>query len=108
MASSLTGTAEFKALHDHYEQMKDQHMRALFDGDQERFKKFRWAPPYICEICSVCTCVCVCVCVCMCVNVHSVTLAGAEGEVLLDYSKNIVTENTMKLLFDLVCVHGTL
>ena len=44
----------------------------------------------------------------MCVNVHSVTLAGAEGEVLLDYSKNIVTENTMKLLFDLVCVHGTL
>ena len=65
-------------------------------------------PTYVRYAVCVHVCVCVCVCVCMCVNVHSVTLAGAEGEVLLDYSKNIVTENTMKLLFDLVCVHGTL
>ena len=33
---------------------------------------------------------------------HSITLKGEDGDILLDYSKNIITENTMKLLFDLV------
>lgn len=33
---------------------------------------------------------------------RSITLKGEDGDILLDYSKNIITENTMKLLFDLV------
>ena len=32
----------------------------------------------------------------------SIKLGGDEGKMLLDYSKNIITEKTMKLLFDLV------
>ncbi len=36
------------------------------------------------------------------VSVHSISLDGEEGKVLLDYSKNIVTKETMKLLFNLV------
>lgn len=34
--------------------------------------------------------------------VYSIKLNGEDGDVLLDYSKNIITERTMKLLFDLV------
>lgn len=43
MASPLTETAEYKALQAHHEQTKGQHMRALFEKDKERFKKFRQA-----------------------------------------------------------------
>lgn len=32
----------------------------------------------------------------------SISLDGAEGEILLDYSKNIITKKTMELLFSLV------
>ena len=32
----------------------------------------------------------------------SATLSGQDGEILLDYSKNIVSEKTMQLLFKLV------
>jgi glucose-6-phosphate isomerase len=37
--SSLTQTKEWKALQNHYVQIKDQHMRDLFAVDEERFKK---------------------------------------------------------------------
>ena len=33
---------------------------------------------------------------------YSIKLNGEDGEILLDYSKNVITERTMKLLFDLV------
>lgn len=33
----------------------------------------------------------------------SITLEGEDGTILLDYSKNIITKETMKLLFNLVC-----
>ena len=33
---------------------------------------------------------------------RSATLSGQDGEILLDYSKNIVSEKTMQLLFKLV------
>ena len=42
-------------------------------------------------------------CNCIHDSVSSITLKGDEGEILLDYSKNIVTKETMKLLFNLVC-----
>ncbi len=32
----------------------------------------------------------------------SIKLTGKDGDLLLDYSKNIITEDTLKLLFDLV------
>ena len=38
----------------------------------------------------------------VCANSFSMSLATSDGELLLDYSKNIVTEDTMRLLFDLV------
>ena len=41
MASSLTATAEYKALQAHYEQSKEQHMRALFEKNPDRFQEFR-------------------------------------------------------------------
>ncbi len=46
-------------------------------------------------------------CVCACFW-YSVTFAGAEGPILLDYSKNIVTKDTMKLLFQLVSVEAAM
>ena len=36
----------------------------------------------------------------------SVAFKGAEGPILLDYSKNIITKETMKLLFQLVSQWG--
>ena len=39
----------------------------------------------------------------MCVfTPNRVQLTGEDGDLLLDYSKNIVSEKTMKLLFNLV------
>ena len=37
--------------------------------------------------------------------IFSLSLATPDEELLLDYSKNIITEETMKLLLDLVGVH---
>ena len=34
--------------------------------------------------------------------VCSISLEGEDGTILLDYSKNIITKETMKLLFNLV------
>lgn len=40
-------------------------------------------------------------------NIHvflSTSLTGQDGDILLDYSKNIITEKTMQLLFKLVSI----
>ena len=40
--SSVTASAEWVALQDHYKQAKDWHMRDLFEQDAKRFEKFRY------------------------------------------------------------------
>lgn len=37
-----------------------------------------------------------------CFTLHSMKLTGNDGDVLFDFSKNIVSEKTMQLLFGLV------
>lgn len=70
--SVLTDSAEWKALEAHREVMEDIHMRDLFAGDPARFDK------------------------------HSLHFAGEEGNtILVDYSKNRITEDTMALLVNL-------
>ncbi len=63
----LTKKTSWKTLQQHHKQVKNLHMRDLFDQDAERFKKFS-------------------------LNC---------GDLLLDYSKNRITEETMRLLFNL-------
>lgn len=41
-----------------------------------------------------------CACVCSC----SLTLKTDDGDILLDYSKNLITDEVMKMLVDLVNV----
>jgi glucose-6-phosphate isomerase len=60
-------TKAWKALEAHAEEMKEVHMRELFEKDPSRFKKF----------------------------------SKALGDVFVDYSKNIITAETLKLLVDL-------
>ena len=60
----------WKALKKHYEQIKDVHMRDLFNDDPQRFDR-----------CSL-----------------------RRGELLLDYSKNRITDETLQLLFTLARV----
>jgi glucose-6-phosphate isomerase len=62
-----TKTAEWKQLNEHYEQMKNVHMRDLFARDNSRFDKFTIQFDHL----------------------------------LLDYSKNIITDQTMRLLLNL-------
>lgn len=57
----------WQALQEHYEEIKDVHMRDMFEEDPERFRKF------------------------------SLTL----NDILFDYSKNRITQETMDLLVDL-------
>lgn len=76
MATFLSATAEMKELQKHYELMKDKHMRDYFETDHKRFDKF------------------------------SLKVTGAEGDVLLDYSKNVIEEHTMQLLFKLARARG--
>ncbi len=65
--NDLTKLAAWKALQQHYKQVKKLHLRDLFEKDPKRFEKF------------------------------SVRFA----DLLLDYSKNRITSETMKLLFQL-------
>ena len=37
------------------------------------------------------------------VSSYSTSISTEEGDVLIDYSKNLITEDTMKMLFNLVC-----
>lgn len=67
----------WKALSEHYKSVASQlHLRTLFEQDPKRFDKF-----------------------------HSV-LKNKDGDFLLDYSKNIITEETFKLLLDLAKERG--
>lgn len=65
--TAITETTAWKALHTHWEEMKHQHMRDLFDRDPTRFDRF--------------------------------TLQ--VNDILLDYSKNRITEETLSLLVEL-------
>jgi glucose-6-phosphate isomerase len=65
--SALTQSPVWKALEAHYEQVKEVHLRDLFEQDPQRFEKF------------------------------SLIL----NDILLDYSKNRITEETVSLLLDL-------
>ncbi|HFD78895.1 MAG TPA: glucose-6-phosphate isomerase [Gammaproteobacteria bacterium] len=66
--SSVTQKPAWQALQRHFEQVKDLHMRELFDADPQRQRRF----------------------------------SLRHGHLLLDYSKNRVTEETLALLLDLV------
>jgi glucose-6-phosphate isomerase len=65
--SKLTKKAAWKALQEHFEQVKDLHMRDLFAADTGRFEKF----------------------------------SLRYNDILLDYSKNRICEETLPLLIDL-------
>ena len=62
-----TKTLAWKALAEHFETIKDQHMRDWFSTDPNRFDRF----------------------------------SIRTEEVLFDYSKNRITDKTLKLLIDL-------
>ena len=64
---ALTQSAAWRALHSHYQGMRDVHMRDLFDADPQRFVNF----------------------------------SQTFNDLLLDYSKNIISKETMGLLLDL-------
>ena len=64
---TLLNKKSWQALQQHHAQVKNLHMRDLFDQDKQRFDKF---------------------------SLHS-------GDLLLDYSKNRITEETMRLLLEL-------
>ena len=66
--SQLTDSKAWKALEQHFETVKDLHMRDLFDQDPDRFEKF----------------------------------STQMDDLLLDFSKNRITDETFKLLIDLV------
>ena len=77
--SALTTSAAWKALEAHYAVMKDVHMKDLFAQDPHRFAKF------------------------------SLTFEETNNkseQLLLDYSKNIVTDETMQLLYQLAEQQG--
>jgi glucose-6-phosphate isomerase len=65
--SALTGSAAWRALQSHAEAMAAVHLRELFAGDPDRFKRF----------------------------------SLRFDDLLLDYSKNRVTDETLRLLLDL-------
>ena len=63
-----TETQSWKNLVDHFNKMKNIHMKDLFAGDPERFNKY------------------------------TIRL----NDILVDYSKNIITDETLKLFFGLI------
>jgi len=70
--ATLTEKAEWKKLQQHYDgEAKTFHIRKLFEDDSNRFNKF------------------------------SKTLSTPEGDLLVDFSKNIITEDTLSALFNL-------
>lgn len=76
MSASLTQCPEFSALKSHYEAASKLHMRDLFAKDPKRFEKF------------------------------SARIDTKDGIILVDYSKNIITDETMKLLMNLAKARG--
>jgi glucose-6-phosphate isomerase len=71
MATSVTHSPAWKALEKHFDQNSSLNLNQLFAADQDRFKTF------------------------------STTFSSGKGEILLDYSKNLITSETLKLLLDL-------
>lgn len=69
---SLTSLPAYQALAQHYADHKDDTILSHFTSDPTRFSKF------------------------------SLSFVALETEILLDYSKNRVSPQTMKLLFDLM------
>ena len=67
-AINPTQTAAWKALQQHFSEMKDQQMPALFERDPQRFERFS---------------------------------KRLGEELLVDYSKNIITSETLDLLLQL-------
>jgi len=67
MSSRLTQSAAWKALQSHFDDVKDIHMRQLFEDNPNRFDEF----------------------------------SLQFNNLLLDFSKNRITQKTMKLLYDL-------
>jgi len=65
--SSLPDSRSWMALIDHYQTIKDVHMRTLFDGDKQRFLKY----------------------------------SVLWNDILFDYSKNRINDETLKRLFSL-------
>jgi len=63
----LTNLASWKALQTHFEQIKDVHMRDMFEQDDKRFSKF----------------------------------SASMDDILLDFSKNRINDETFKLLCEL-------
>ncbi|KAF6077614.1 glucose-6-phosphate isomerase [Phyllostomus discolor] len=75
--AALTKDPQFQKLQDWYrEHGSDLNLRHLFEGDKERFNRF------------------------------SLTLNTNRGRILVDYSKNLVTEGVMKMLVDLAKSRG--
>ena len=62
-----TATKPWQELQQHYEEMRNVHMRELFRDDPDRFTKF----------------------------------SNRVNEILFDYSKNIITDKTIRLLLNL-------
>lgn len=76
MAAPLKKTPEYGNLQSHFDEIKQHHMRALFENDSGRFEKF------------------------------NLKLPGDDGPILLDYSKNRINEKTLELLFKLARARG--
>ncbi|XP_051884392.1 glucose-6-phosphate isomerase-like [Pristis pectinata] len=77
MAPSLTADPSYKALADwHKQHASCLNLRKLFEAEPDRFSRF------------------------------SLTLSTDDGELLLDYSKNLITEEVMKLLINLAKSRG--
>ncbi|MBF0449460.1 MAG: glucose-6-phosphate isomerase [Candidatus Magnetomorum sp.] len=68
MSHSITQLAEWKALKDHFSEIKKLHLKTLFQNDPHRFSRFSFV---------------------------------FNDEILLDFSKNIITEKTIHLLLNL-------
>ncbi|XP_078400917.1 glucose-6-phosphate isomerase b [Cetorhinus maximus] len=77
MANAFTADAHFKALADwHKQNCASLKLRKLFEAEPERFSHF------------------------------SLTLKTDDGDILLDYSKNLITHDVMKMLFALAKSRG--
>ncbi|MBY0426723.1 MAG: glucose-6-phosphate isomerase, partial [Cytophagales bacterium] len=70
--TALTQLSSWKNLQDHYGDIKDVHMRKLFEHESNRFEKF----------------------------------SVRFNDILLDYSKNRITEKTLSMLFSLATESG--
>nr|KAF6406843.1 glucose-6-phosphate isomerase [Molossus molossus] len=75
--AALTSDPQFQKLQEwHKKHVSDLNLRRLFEGDKDRFNHF------------------------------SVTLNTSHGRILVDYSKNLVTEGVMQMLVDLAKSRG--